>query len=259
MKSRIIKPEFFINEDLAELPALARLLFAGLWCAADREGRLEYRPKRLKAELLPYDDCDIEELLAGLHDSGFIIIYEVDSKRYIQIINFMKHQSIHQNEKSSSIPAYSAQSPELQGITGSDGELLPPLPIPLPIPLLVGLPSGNNAGSPPPQYKDDESLANGSESLANERMTTGREEALRTVVKYIHKNAPKETLMREDTYIKRLDKAFPDKTADDILKEAKRLIGIDKDGFSIYQLFKENGKAKPVVKPTGRMRTAADL
>ena len=58
-RSRNIKPGFFLNDDLAECEPLARLLFAGLWCIADREGRLEDRPKRIKIEVLPYDNCDV--------------------------------------------------------------------------------------------------------------------------------------------------------------------------------------------------------
>jgi len=46
-RSRNIKPGFFRNEMLAECSPLARLLFAGLWCLADRFGRLEDRPKRI--------------------------------------------------------------------------------------------------------------------------------------------------------------------------------------------------------------------
>lgn len=69
-RARNIKPGFFANEDLAECEPLARLLFAGLWCLADREGRLEDRPKRIRAELLPYDMCDADSLLNQLQARG---------------------------------------------------------------------------------------------------------------------------------------------------------------------------------------------
>jgi len=104
-RSRNIKPGFFLNDELAECDPLARLLFAGLWCIADREGRLEDRPKRIKAEVLPYDDCDVDQLLDQLAERDFIVRYEVDGLRYIQIINFSKHQNPHKNEKDSEIPA----------------------------------------------------------------------------------------------------------------------------------------------------------
>lgn len=127
LKSRVVKPEFFVNEDLSELNPLARLLFIGLWCAADREGRLEDRPKRLKIELLPYDDCDIDQLLQSLHPKH-IIRYEVDGKQYIQVVNFTKHQSIHQNEKKSSFPDIPSNYMELQGASCNSGDLpvIPP-------------------------------------------------------------------------------------------------------------------------------------
>ena len=104
-RSRNIKPGFFLNDDLALVEPLGRILFAGLWCIADREGRLEDRPRRIKAEVLPYDDCDIDELLNQLVKYGFIVRYEVDGEKYIQVINFSKHQNPHQNEKESEIPA----------------------------------------------------------------------------------------------------------------------------------------------------------
>jgi hypothetical protein len=104
MRARIIKPSFFINEDLATLPYEARLLFIGLWCVADREGRLEDRPRRLKAELFPYDDIELDPLLSQLAELGFIVRYEAQGKRYIQITNFTKHQRLHPNEAPSTIP-----------------------------------------------------------------------------------------------------------------------------------------------------------
>jgi len=104
-RSRNIKPGFFMNDELAEIEPLGRILFAGLWCIADREGRLKDRPKRIKAEVLPYDDCNMDELLNQLAARDFIIRYEIDGKRYIQITNFKKHQNPHKNEAPSVIPA----------------------------------------------------------------------------------------------------------------------------------------------------------
>lgn len=103
-RSRNIKPGFFLNDDLSECDPLARLLFAGLWCIADREGRLEDRPKRIKAEVLPYDNCDVDQLMNQLVKHKFILRYEVDGGQYIQIINFKKHQNPHVKEAPSIIP-----------------------------------------------------------------------------------------------------------------------------------------------------------
>lgn len=110
MRARGIKPGFFKNEALAECTPLARLLFAGLWCLADREGRMEDRPKRIRAELLPYDDGSVDDLLTELHDAGFILRYTAAGGRFIQVVNFGKHQNPHCKEQGSTIPA-----PDLHG------------------------------------------------------------------------------------------------------------------------------------------------
>ena len=57
---RYLKPCFFKDEDIASLPHQTRLLYQGLWVLADKEGRLEDRPKRIKAEIFPYEEIDIE-------------------------------------------------------------------------------------------------------------------------------------------------------------------------------------------------------
>lgn len=102
---RNIKPEFFLNDEMGELDPLTRLFFIGLWTQADREGRLRDRPKRLKATLVPYDECDVEALLTTLTDSGHLLRYEVDSEHYIQVVNFTRHQSPNMKESPSTIPA----------------------------------------------------------------------------------------------------------------------------------------------------------
>lgn len=106
-RARNIKPGFFKNEFLAEIPPLGRILFAGLWTLADRDGRLEDRPKRIKSEILPYDNCDVDKLLDQLAKSSeqFIIRYSADGKGYIAIPKFSEHQHPHMREGASKIPA----------------------------------------------------------------------------------------------------------------------------------------------------------
>lgn len=103
-RARNIKPGFFKNEILGEMPMEARMLFIGLWTLADREGRLEDRPKRIKMELFPYDSFDVDPMLSRLQADGFLTRYEVGGFRFIQIENFVKHQDPHYKEKASEIP-----------------------------------------------------------------------------------------------------------------------------------------------------------
>ena len=104
-RSRNIKPSIFKNELLGEADPLLTIVFIGLWCLADREGRLEDRPKRIKAEILPYRDLtDFNGYLTVLERMDFIQRYEADGEAYIQVTNFKKHQAPHKTERASEIP-----------------------------------------------------------------------------------------------------------------------------------------------------------
>lgn len=103
-RSRNIKPGFFTNEDLVELPFETRLLFAGLWTEADKKGRLEDRPKKIKMAIFPADAVDVDTMLEQLHKAGFICRYAVDGVRYISINAWAKHQAPHHTERASVIP-----------------------------------------------------------------------------------------------------------------------------------------------------------
>ena len=119
-RARNIKPAIFRNEVLGVSDPLHTLLFQSLWLLADREGRLEDRPIRIKADTFPYrEGIDIDSMLTWLHDKGFIIRYDsrnyasdsgknASDSRFIQIVNFLKHQNPHRNEAESIIPAYSS-------------------------------------------------------------------------------------------------------------------------------------------------------
>lgn len=104
-RSRNIKPSIFKNELLGEGDPLLTILFEGLWCLADREGRLEDRPKRIKAEIFPYRELpDFNGYLTVLEQLGFIHRYTIENQPYIHVVNFAKHQSPHKTEKQSVIP-----------------------------------------------------------------------------------------------------------------------------------------------------------
>jgi len=107
-RMRTIKPEFFMHEDLAECSPTARLLFIGLWTLADRDGRLKDRPKRIKAQVFPFDaqltSEVVDTLLTELDCGGFIVRYAIENVACIEIVNFSKHQRIHANESASMLP-----------------------------------------------------------------------------------------------------------------------------------------------------------
>jgi len=126
---RYLKPEFFEDEHLAELPYWVRLLFAGMWNIADKAGRLEDRPKKIKIKVFPYDDkIDIENglnLLAKKKQDSerpFIIRYSVNDEKYIQIISWDKHQKPHHTEKESEIPEAPIIKGTVNGKENGDGK-----------------------------------------------------------------------------------------------------------------------------------------
>lgn len=131
-RARILKPGFFKNEDLADCSLGARLLFAGLWTLADRMGRLEDRPRRIKSEIFPYDDLDVDGLLNELEKHKFIIRYEARGSKYIQVLTFASHQKPHKNEVASSIPSHDEAQPKSeQDVPKSEHSGLNPLPLTL--------------------------------------------------------------------------------------------------------------------------------
>lgn len=106
-RARNIKPSFFTNELLGTEDPMVSLTFAGLWCLADKEGILEDRPLRIKAELFPYrENLDVNGYLTVLQRLGFIHRYVVNGVGYLQVINFEKHQCPHHTEKSKKYPKY---------------------------------------------------------------------------------------------------------------------------------------------------------
>jgi len=103
---RTIKPAFFTSEDVAEVTIPARLLFIGLWTEADKLGRLEYRPKQIKARLFPHDVLQLEPLLDELEAAGLIQVYaDADGLHtYIAIPTWERHQRVHPKEPDSTCP-----------------------------------------------------------------------------------------------------------------------------------------------------------
>lgn len=83
---------------------------------------MEDRPKRLKADIFPYDDLDFEALLRDLAVEGFIIRYVVDGQKCICIPedSWDKHQRPRKDEHESVLPSVSYAT-ETYSSLSSDG------------------------------------------------------------------------------------------------------------------------------------------
>lgn len=106
---RTVKPEFFRHAALyraevkTKLPL--RVAFAGLWTAADREGRFAWVPEALKLDCLPYDRVDFARVLDALAAHGFIVRYASGGRDYGCIPSWHRHQVINNRESASTSPA----------------------------------------------------------------------------------------------------------------------------------------------------------
>ncbi len=114
MRIRTIKPEFFLHDGLfdaeVETGLPLRIAFAGLWCAADREGRFRWEPRRLKMQILPYDEVDFSRVLHALTTRGFLVMYRVNDACLGWIPGFSRHQIINNRERESELPEFTPES-----------------------------------------------------------------------------------------------------------------------------------------------------
>jgi len=93
---RTIKPDFCTSEQVVECSRDARLLFILMWCFCDDAGRHKASVKKLRMECFPGDalgDAEVTQLVDELIREELIEEYEVDGKRYWQVLGW-DHQKI---------------------------------------------------------------------------------------------------------------------------------------------------------------------
>jgi len=106
---RTIKPEFWTDEVMVQMPFEARLLFVGLWNFCDDYGYLAYEPERIRLQVLPSDDVNISELIDLLSAAGRVEVTSLkNGGRALHLPHFLEHQKI-------SHPTESKIAPEVSG------------------------------------------------------------------------------------------------------------------------------------------------
>jgi hypothetical protein len=91
---RSVKPEFWIDEKVVEMGLAARLLFIGLWNFADDQGYIDDKPRRIKMQVFPGDDFDVEPLLDELVSAGLLVRYDSPVGPVLHVRNWDKHQKV---------------------------------------------------------------------------------------------------------------------------------------------------------------------
>ena len=126
---RTVKPELFRHEELFEAERKSalplRLIFIGLFTAADEQGRFRWKPRLLKLDILPYDNIEFEQALQALEQFGFIKRYEHGNETYGYIPTWVKHQRINQRESRSQLP-----SPFIHPVASVNHDLLTDVDLP---------------------------------------------------------------------------------------------------------------------------------
>lgn len=100
---RTIKPEFWTNEDLAEVSEAACLLAIGLLNHSDDEGYFKAHESLIKATVFPLREpsVNIHGCLNELSFAGYLRLFKgTDGKKYGEIINFKKHQVVNRPKPS---------------------------------------------------------------------------------------------------------------------------------------------------------------
>lgn len=100
---RTIKPDFWTDEKIAELPVESRLIYIATWNYADDIGVLKGSIKLLKSQILPYDyEIGLDTFskwMDHLIQSRMLIPFEHKNEKYIYIRNFSQHQKIDKPSK----------------------------------------------------------------------------------------------------------------------------------------------------------------
>lgn len=94
-RNRMLNPEFFLDEELATMSAYARLLYEGLWGICDDvNATLPNRPGWIKAQIFPYNDVNILELLSEIRQIKKIVLFKEKEEEFWFVKNFSKHQKV---------------------------------------------------------------------------------------------------------------------------------------------------------------------
>lgn len=112
---RAIKPEFWLDEEIASWPHVTRLAYIGLWNEADDEGRMRANLAYLKNRIFPYEPrLDIETVLGPIITTGKLVVYKVGGQTFGFLPNFTDHQVINR-PSASKLPAPHEASVSEQG------------------------------------------------------------------------------------------------------------------------------------------------
>ena len=106
-KIRTIKPEFWADGKIGQLPIGCRLFFVGTWNFADDNGVIRANPKYLKSEIFKYDDIPVDQIEAWLSllVQGYMLIpFRYMGEDFYLCRTFDRHQRIDDRYRKNIVP-----------------------------------------------------------------------------------------------------------------------------------------------------------
>jgi len=101
-RARFIRPEFFTDEKVSDLPFGAAMLFSGIWCHSDLRGVFEHNPRLLRGLIFPMrdgiDTGTVGKWLEEMSALGMVVRFEAEGKTWGHVVHWSKHQDINQRE-----------------------------------------------------------------------------------------------------------------------------------------------------------------
>lgn len=122
MRRRDISPDFWTDERVVDVSDAAKLAFIGIWQVADREGRLEDKPRVIGMKIRPWDAGTMPALIDELVGAGLLIRYVADGQACLGVPGFARHQSVHPREMISKLPSWEGPGAELLQAKANLGE-----------------------------------------------------------------------------------------------------------------------------------------
>ncbi|MCE2579563.1 HNH endonuclease [Komagataeibacter sp. FNDCR1] len=89
---RSIHPGLWTDEDFVSMSMEARILYIGIWSESDDQGAFAWKPRTLKARILPGDNVDAVALLQEMIDAGLVRQSEDEGSPIGLLKNFCKWQ-----------------------------------------------------------------------------------------------------------------------------------------------------------------------
>lgn len=122
---RTIKPDFWTDGNMVKLSPFARLLYIGMWnFTLCDHGHVADDAMKLKLQILPVDNVDIDELLAEIMSQGRVVrVADQDGRTYLLVKRFEDHQKIDPRWKTRCPACAQVDSLTLTETQGSLGEL----------------------------------------------------------------------------------------------------------------------------------------